>query len=424
MTIFSGPDFHQEKREVSFPERALEAEEMWQRIQPVLPLAGITRVADLTGLDWVGIPVWMAVRPNSYSLTVSQGKGVLSAEARIGAAMESLEAYVAERAPLTTLRASYNELSARGEMAINPLELPRLKEALLSPDKVMLWARGEELFSGKSIWAPLETVNLDFRILEGETATFMRSSNGLASGSKLPEATYHALCELIERDAWTIFMDTVPLNEWPKYQLDLDTLAYPPLRALLDKIVAAGLKVVIVNVSRDINLYTMTALLFEEDSCFRPLSQRSCFFGSGTHHNPYHAMCRAVTEAIQGRLTLISGVRDDITRSKYENNFTAFFWKALDEYFVPGGQGCLDGRSLKQLGKPTVEEDIAYALCELKKAKIDQVAGFRLTMPAWPLEVVRLVIPKLETAFHIPGVTRGEREASFKQAREESGAAG
>ena len=102
MTIFSGADFHQTKREVSFPERALEAEKMWQRIQPALPLAGITRVADLTGLDWVGIPVWMAVRPNSYSLTVSQGKGVLSAEARIGAAMESLEAYVAERSPRVT----------------------------------------------------------------------------------------------------------------------------------------------------------------------------------------------------------------------------------------------------------------------------------------------------------------------------------
>ena len=303
------------------------------------------------------------------------------------------------------------------------MELPRLKEGLCSPDKIMIWAQGEELLSGREIWAPLETVNLDFRVIKGEIATFMRSSNGLASGSKLPEATYHALCELIERDAWTIFMDTVPLNEWPKYQIDLATLEYPPLREILDKIAAAGLKVVLVNVTRDINLYTMTALLFEEDSCFRPLSQRSCFFGSGTHHNPYHAMCRAVTEAIQGRLTLISGVRDDITRSKYENNFTAFFWKALDEYYVPQGRGCLDGRTLKQLGKMTVEEDIAYALSELKKANLYQVAGFRLTLPTLPLEVVRLVIPKLETAFHIPGVTRGEREASFKKARAESGAA-
>ncbi len=423
MAIFSGPDFHQIKRELSFPERALEADEMWERIKPFFAQVGLTRVAELTGLDWVGIPVWMAVRPNSYSLTVSQGKGVLSAEARIGAAMESLEAYVAERAALVTKRASYNELLAQGEKALNPLELPRLQEALYTHDKELLWAQGEDLFSGEAVWAPQATVNLDFRPQAGELETFMRSSNGLASGSRLPEATYHALLELIERDAWTLFMDTVPQQEWVKCQIDLETLEYHPLKELIAKIDAARLKVHIINVSQDIAPYTFTAFLFEEDNCYRPLSQRSCFFGSGTHHNPYHAMCRAVTEAIQGRLTLISGVRDDITRSKYENNFTAFFWKALDEYFVPRGRSCIDGRTLKQFGQPTVEEDIAFALNELKKAGINQAVGYRLTMPFLPLEVVRLVIPKLETAFHISGVTRGAREASFKQARKNGSAA-
>jgi YcaO-like protein with predicted kinase domain len=46
------------------------------RLRPLLPKLGITRVANVTGLDTIGIPVAMAVRPNSRSLSVSQGKGL------------------------------------------------------------------------------------------------------------------------------------------------------------------------------------------------------------------------------------------------------------------------------------------------------------------------------------------------------------
>jgi hypothetical protein len=44
---------------------------------------GITRVADITGLDTIGIPVIAVCRPNSRSVVVSLGKGldVISARA-------------------------------------------------------------------------------------------------------------------------------------------------------------------------------------------------------------------------------------------------------------------------------------------------------------------------------------------------------
>ena len=38
---------------------------------------GITRVGNITGLDHIGIPVVIAVRPNSRSFSVSQGKGLI-----------------------------------------------------------------------------------------------------------------------------------------------------------------------------------------------------------------------------------------------------------------------------------------------------------------------------------------------------------
>src|SRR5213075_1694441 len=75
-----------------------------------MPEVGITRLANVTGLDRIGIPVVVACRPNSRSLAVSQGKGLDLAAARASALMESVEACHAERITLPLKLASYEEL--------------------------------------------------------------------------------------------------------------------------------------------------------------------------------------------------------------------------------------------------------------------------------------------------------------------------
>ena len=64
---------------------------------PHLPFYGITRLADLTGLDRVGVPVWSAVRPRTRSLSVSQGKGIDATQAEVSAVVEAIELWCAER---------------------------------------------------------------------------------------------------------------------------------------------------------------------------------------------------------------------------------------------------------------------------------------------------------------------------------------
>ncbi len=83
-----------------------------ERIRPHLTDMGITRLANVTGLDRVGIPVVMAMRPNSRSVAVSQGKGVDLNAAKASAVMESVESWHAERIDLPTLYGSYNDLKA------------------------------------------------------------------------------------------------------------------------------------------------------------------------------------------------------------------------------------------------------------------------------------------------------------------------
>ena len=55
------------------------------RIQPLLQHIGITRLANVTYLDEIGIPVYQAIRPNAKTLSVSQGKGLTRAHAAIEA---------------------------------------------------------------------------------------------------------------------------------------------------------------------------------------------------------------------------------------------------------------------------------------------------------------------------------------------------
>src|SRR5215469_9766205 len=66
------------------------------RVHPLLPVMGITRIANITGLDHIGVPVVVVCRPNSRSLAVSQGKGLDLMSAKVSALMESIEAYHAE----------------------------------------------------------------------------------------------------------------------------------------------------------------------------------------------------------------------------------------------------------------------------------------------------------------------------------------
>src|SRR5687768_18616303 len=80
-------------------------------IRPLLPAFGITRIANVTGLDRIGIPVWMCIRPDARCLSVSQGKGVTDELAQISAIMESIELYHAERAAEPDMIASYHEAS-------------------------------------------------------------------------------------------------------------------------------------------------------------------------------------------------------------------------------------------------------------------------------------------------------------------------
>src|SRR3954465_14463995 len=95
--------------------RVIPPAETLARLRPHLEEYSITRLANVTELGEIGIPVVLAIRPNARSLSVAQGKGVDLAAAKVSALMESIEQHHAEHDRLGVRWASYEDLRAGGE---------------------------------------------------------------------------------------------------------------------------------------------------------------------------------------------------------------------------------------------------------------------------------------------------------------------
>jgi hypothetical protein len=113
--------------------RAKKPEETLNSIKPYLDRAGVTRIADVTGLDNIGVPTILALRPNALTIACSSGKGLTLDQAYVSGAMEAFELYAAETAVLPSIRASYNDLSTRYPLPA-AVDLPLTRWSLFSPE--------------------------------------------------------------------------------------------------------------------------------------------------------------------------------------------------------------------------------------------------------------------------------------------------
>jgi len=119
------------------------------------------------------------------------------------------------------------------------------------------------------------------------------------------------------------------------------------------------------------------------------------FGGFGAHLSRQIALCRALTEAAQSRLTIISGSRDD----RYPSDYARFRLEA--------GRGLpVTNSSLKPLQDcPTIEFESSLDANLLQLLKIlrtrgyEEVVAVNMSKPSIGIPVVSVVIPGLK---HIP----------------------
>jgi len=369
--------------------RARSLAETLAKARSVAPRIGITRVGFLTGLDHVGIPVAMAVRPNARSAAISLGKGLTPEHAAASGLMESIECWHAENisAQLVTARAS--EMAGK---AIQIDRLPPLSESLWTPDMAFPWMDGVDLMSGRTVAAPYEVVHAAYTSpMPPGSGCFFGSTNGLASGNTRVEAIVHALTEVIERDATTLwyFGDDAAREA---SRVDPESVVDPSCRWLLERLEAAGMAVGIWDTTSDVGVASFFAWIMERGDGVGGAARSA--IGQGCHLNPAIALSRALTEAAQHRLTVISGARDDLGEAEYA--------APDDETQELRRELLIAGRAERPFAAaPTFEsdnlrDDAAHIVARLAAVGVEEAFVADLTKPEFDIPVVRAVIPGLE----------------------------
>jgi YcaO-like protein with predicted kinase domain len=375
------------------------------RVTPLFPVFGITRVADVTGLDRIGIPVVMVVRPNARSLSVAQGKGVDIAAARASGIMESVESWHAERIQLPLRIGCVADL--RWSLPLAPVDrLPRCREVPFSPDAQLLWIEGRELTSGQPCFLPYELVHTNYTLPRPTGAgMFLATSNGLASGNVLEEAHAHALSEVIERDSTTLWHLRSAADR-ARTRLDLHSVDDPLCVRLLEAFDDADVAVGVWETTSDVGVASFYCVVMDRDDI--PLNRLHAAGGMGCHPNRSIALLRALTEAAQSRLTLIAGSRDDVVGEDYRRA-RAPQPLARERDAILHQPGVVPFEAVPTAVFPTVGEDVRFQLDRLRAIGLDQAIAVDMTRPELGVAVARVVVPGLEAPSEIAGYVPGPR---------------
>lgn len=314
-------------------QRVLAPEETLGKTTKLLDRIGVTRIANITDLDRIGIPVFSAIRPSAApgAISIYSGKGSTETNARISAIMESFERCLAEQ-PEVSINLSGIELSS--ERVDDTYESLSESYPALYPDALLLpqplaeftrleWVMGHDLMNNIEVFVPANAVFHPYNPVNGNQL-FRSNTNGLASGNTIEEAVLHGLLEVIERDALSIAEYTH--NPGREILLsESDGLNYELERRMEE----TGIKVKLWLLDSDVDVPTVVAAL--DDTVLK--DPALLVMGAGSHLSPGIAVTRALTEAAQSRVVQIHGAREDTDRERVVRTFGYEHMKKLNNYW-------------------------------------------------------------------------------------------
>lgn len=299
-----------------------EAEERLRKIMPLCRRARITRLADLTGLDRVGLPVVQAIRPAALSEVTSLGRGFAMTEATVGAIMESLERYFAEAIPMRrTFLATAEELDIADGL------FDRLLVAYCRENwrrRTIPWIMGIDIATGNPQAVPLELVHTCYtEPPPAGDGLFVRATTGLACHMDACSAFLHGLFECIERDAIARAFATHGF-------FDRTRIASMGLGARVDHIqsvgAACGISFALWHAPSPAGVPVIWCQTIETVPGEPILALPTEGYAAGPSIEA--ATVSAMLEALSARAGAISGARDDQTRAHYRRSIDAAVAKA------------------------------------------------------------------------------------------------
>jgi len=354
-----------------------------------LKTAGITRIADITDLDRIGLPIYTAIRPTAEEggVSIYGGKGITKDHAKASAMMEGFERYSAERQSSDeSIISNLNDIDNN----IDPksLNLPKDLERVDINDWDLEWSIAHDIISEKDYYIPTNAVYHPYNPKDNAKTLFKSNTNGLASGNILEEAILHGMFEVIERDAWSIF----ELTHKNYSQIDLDSIESDVINEIIEKFESEGIKIKLMDFTADINIPTIAASA--DDTVTKDAGLLT--LGMGTHLDPEVAILRALTEVAQSRATQINGAREDTVRADFAREAGYERMKRINKYYFKQEDEQISLSDIENKSTHSITEDIEIVKNELMANDIEKILYVDLTRPEIDVSVVRVIIPEME----------------------------
>ncbi len=374
---------------------------------------GITRVADVTGIDRIGIPVVNSIKPSLKGSCIQHGKGITLRAAKVSAIMESAERHYALNADIDSFMGTYNEV--KKSFPVIPIDkMLCFKSSLFHEELSIYWTLGWDIMNQVEVAAPLAMVELagEKTIARNfSTGHFQFTSNGLAAGFTMLEAISQAIFEVVERDAITCnsFASSASGSVFPLKRVELSSIQYPDILSLLAQFEKAGIKPGLFDCTVDTDIPTFNCYLLDDERHPSFLLTQ----GMGTDLDPVTAIARSMTEAAQTRAVYKSGARDFFFLEQYEALLpkrSSNFQSILNE--VPAS---VDLSAAEPVLIETYEEIIQICLEKFKQLGLEQVLVFPLTKEENEITVVRVLVPGMEGQLFSTSRTGERANRYFKE---------
>jgi ribosomal protein S12 methylthiotransferase accessory factor len=352
-----------------------------RRLLPICRQAGITRIADVTGLDRLRLPVAQTVRPAALSEVTSLGRGRSIAQAAIGAIMEALERYYAELAPArSAVLASADELATPEGLFDSQLDDRASTAWRRTPT---IWIAGYDLRTGCSQMVPLELVHTRYTdpppTFDG---LFLRTTTGLACHSTWHQAAAHALFECIERDAIARAFDTHGFFD--RYRLDPESLG-PAVDRLTGFLAEHDISVGFWHARSPTGIAVVWCQTIEVGAGHPVLALPTEGYSAG--RDLAQAAENALREALATRAGAISGARDDQTAGHYH--------KRVDSIVAKARQLILNPDSFTQIVEGRPVSSLQDLLDRIADTGLGPVLAVPLgSNPDGPVRCVRMLMPR------------------------------
>lgn len=338
---------------------------------------------------------------------VASGKGLTDEDSAHGAVVEALERYCAmQQRPGDIVVARASDLDAPSipaeELVLysdRQYASPGFRHRRPDPEEQLTWIRGRMVDSGGAVYAPASLVYMNFAGVDGHERFTFPNSNGLAGGHDVPSAVLAGLCELIERDAFTIAWLarlTVPR---------IDFSASAGIAAdIRERYGRCGVEIVAFDLTTDVEVTVVMAVAIDRSGVLPAAT-----VGLGCDLDPVRALDRALMEIVQVRTGLVPRFRGEHPPASLERYEDV---RSLEDHATyaasPDHLAELDflfeGRSVRALAdmpdrhQGSVEGDLAYCRRQLAGAGCT-VAFVDLTtsdLEPFPVRIVRAIATGLQ----------------------------